>query len=138
MGSVLYTLCCGTVLHQGLSRRSFCLIWPSPPGFSCGSAAVQPVIYPGKALAQPFRKHGLGNRIVADLEAEIRKDPLITAIRLGCQVNNDNAMRFWQRCGYRIIGPPTLYPEQTIGCLLEKQVEQQILQWCGFITPAPL
>jgi ribosomal protein S18 acetylase RimI-like enzyme len=73
-------------------------------------------------IAQPFRSHGLGKRIVAELEVIIRKDPLITAIRLGCQVTNLGAMRFWQRCGYRMIGPPTLYPDQTIGRLMEKPV----------------
>jgi len=73
-------------------------------------------------IAQPFRGQGLGYQIVADLEAHIRKAPLITAIRMGCQVNNEGGMRFWQRCGYRVIGPPTLYPDQTTGCLLEKQV----------------
>ena len=73
-------------------------------------------------IAQPFRAHGLGNRIVAGLETEIRKDPQVSAIRLGVQVNNPAALRFWQRCGYRIIRPPNLLPDQTIGCLLEKQL----------------
>ena len=73
-------------------------------------------------IGKPFRSHGLGYRVVAELETEICKDPQITAIRLGCQVNNPGGGRFWQRCGYRIIGPPTQYPDQTTGCLFEKLV----------------
>jgi ribosomal protein S18 acetylase RimI-like enzyme len=73
-------------------------------------------------IGQPFRSHGLGNRIVAELEEIIRKDPLITAIRLGCQINNSGGIRFWQRCGYRIIGPAEHFPDQTSGYPFEKLV----------------
>jgi ribosomal protein S18 acetylase RimI-like enzyme len=73
-------------------------------------------------IAKPFRGRGLGNQIVADLEAEICEDPLITVIRTGCQVNNPNGIRFWQRCGYRIIGQAVSYPDQTTAYPLEKLV----------------
>ena len=73
-------------------------------------------------IAKPLRGHGLGNRIVADLEAVICKDPEITAIRLGCQVNNPGGMRFWQHCGYRIIGPAEHFPDQTTAYPFEKLV----------------
>ncbi len=110
----------------------FCGIYLCPSDEMIGVADYIPSGFEGNRqhafiellmIAQPFRSLGLGKRIVAGLEAEICKDPLITAIRLGCQVNNYSGMRFWQRCGYRIIGPPTQYPDQTTGCLLEKQVE---------------
>jgi ribosomal protein S18 acetylase RimI-like enzyme len=78
-------------------------------------------------IAQPFRGRGLGERIVDELEALIRKDPLITVIRLGCQINNPGGLRFWQRCGYRITGPAVRYPDQTTGYPLEKLVDRQIL-----------
>ena len=72
-------------------------------------------------IARPFRGRGLGKQIVADLEAEIRKDPRVSAIRLGVQVNNPGALRFWQHCGYQIIRPAELQPDQTIAFLMEKQ-----------------
>ena len=73
-------------------------------------------------IARPFRSLGLGRRVVADLEAEVHKVHGVTAMRLGCQVNNFDGMRFWKRCGYRIIRAPKLFPDQTVGCLMEKQV----------------
>jgi len=72
-------------------------------------------------IAWPFRSHGLGSQIVTDLETEIRKNPQVNTIRLGVQVNNPGALRFWQRCGYRIIRPAELQPDQTVACLMEKR-----------------
>ncbi len=118
-------------LSQG-AGGIFCGIYLCPSDEMIGVADYIPSGFEGNRqhafiellmIAQPFRSLGLGKRIVAGIEAEICKDPLITAIRLGCQVNNYSGLRFWQRCGYRIIGPPTLYPDQTTGCLLEKPVE---------------
>jgi len=71
-------------------------------------------------IALHFRGQGLGSQIVADLEEEILKDPQIRAIRLGVQENNPGALRFWQRCGYSIIRPAELMPDQTIAYLMEK------------------
>ena len=73
-------------------------------------------------IGQPFRSHGLGYRVVAELEEIIRKDPQISAIRVGCQVNNPGGIRFWQRCGYRITGPAVSYPDQTTAYPFEKLV----------------
>jgi GNAT superfamily N-acetyltransferase len=73
-------------------------------------------------IAKPFRGRGLGKQIVADLEAEICEDALITVIRTGCQINNPGGIRFWQRCGYRITGPAVDYPDQTTAYPMEKLV----------------
>jgi ribosomal protein S18 acetylase RimI-like enzyme len=109
----------------------FCGIYLSPSDEMVGVADYIPCGFEGNRqhafiellmIAQPFRCKGLGYRVVDGLEVIIRKDPQITAIRLGCQVNNPGGMSFWQRCGYLIIGPPTQYPDQTVGCLLEKLV----------------
>jgi len=117
-----------------LSERGggiFCGIYLYPSGEMIGVADYIPSGFEGNRqhafiellmIAQPFRGHGLGNRIVAGLEAEICKDPLITVIRTGCQVNNPNGIRFWQRCGYRIIGQAVSYPDQTTAYPLEKLV----------------
>jgi hypothetical protein len=50
---------------------------------------------------------------VAAIEAEIRKDTHIHTIFSGVQVNNPQAIQFWQRQGYQIISGPTLMPDQT-------------------------
>ena len=64
-------------------------------------------------IAAPFRKQGIGQVIVEAVEHEIRKNPEITTVRLGVQVNNPQAVRFWQRNGYQIISGPKLMPDQT-------------------------
>lgn len=64
-------------------------------------------------IAAPFRGQGLGAAIVAAVEKEIMKDTRITAIRSGVQVNNPQAIRFWQSRGYRIVSGPQLMPDQT-------------------------
>ena len=74
-------------------------------------------------IAKPFRGHGLGSRVVAEIEAEIRKDPQVKTIRSGVQDNNLAAIRFWRRCGYNIIGPAEHFPDQTSGYPTEKQLE---------------
>lgn len=64
-------------------------------------------------LAAPFRSRGIGQAVVAAVEAEIQKDAQIRAIFLGAQVNNPQAVQFWQRQGYRIVSGPKLMPDQT-------------------------
>ena len=64
-------------------------------------------------IAAPFRKQGIGGLIVAAIEDEIRKDPGIKTILAGVQVNNPQAIWFWQRNGYQIVSGPKLMPDQT-------------------------
>ena len=64
-------------------------------------------------IAAPFRKLGIGQTIVETIENEIKKDMVITTIRAGVQVNNPQAIRFWQRNGYQIVSGPKLMPDQT-------------------------
>ena len=64
-------------------------------------------------IAAPFRKQGIGAAVVEAVEKEIRKDTGITTILSGVQVNNPQAIKFWQRQGYRIVSGPTLFPDQT-------------------------
>ena len=54
-------------------------------------------------IAQPYRNSGLGSAVVAQVEAEIRRNPEVTAILAGVQVNNSAAVRFWQKMGYWIV-----------------------------------
>jgi ribosomal protein S18 acetylase RimI-like enzyme len=71
-------------------------------------------------IATPFRKQGIGNAVVAAIEGEIRNDARVTTILAGVQVNNPQAIRFWQRNGYRIVSKPKRYPDQTIAVDLRK------------------
>ena len=64
-------------------------------------------------IAWPFRKHGIGNAVVEAVEKEIRKDAKVNKILSGVQVNNPQAIQFWQRNGYRIVSEPKLRADQT-------------------------
>ena len=75
-------------------------------------------------IAAPFRKQGLGAAVVEAIEAEIRKAPQITAIHSGVQVNNPQAIQFWQRQGYRIVSGPKLHPDQTTAFDLHKDFDR--------------
>ncbi len=71
-------------------------------------------------IAAPFRRQGTGTTIVKLIENEIRKDAQVTAILTAVQVNNPQALRFWQKNGYRIVGVPELQPDQTTTFRLQK------------------
>lgn len=73
-------------------------------------------------IAQPYRGQGLGAAVVADVEAKIRRNPDITTILSGVQVNNPAAARFWQRRGYRIVSEPEVMPDTTTAVRLRKDL----------------
>lgn len=73
-------------------------------------------------IARPFRVQGVGKAVVERIEQVIRKDPRITTILSGVQVNNPHAIRFWERNGYRIVSEPELLPDHTIAVRLRKDL----------------
>jgi ribosomal protein S18 acetylase RimI-like enzyme len=73
-------------------------------------------------IASPFRDKGIGKAVVKAVENEIRKDTQITVIFSGVQVNNPEAIRFWQRNGYCIASEPKLHPDQTTAVDLRKDL----------------
>jgi RimJ/RimL family protein N-acetyltransferase len=75
-------------------------------------------------LAKNFRNQGLGSKVLERVESEIRKDPDVTRIQAGAQVNNPGAIRFWQARGYRIISGPERMKDQTTVYHLEKKLKQ--------------
>jgi ribosomal protein S18 acetylase RimI-like enzyme len=75
-------------------------------------------------IAAPFRNQGIGAAVVEAVEAEVGKDARITAILSGVQVNNPQAIQFWQRQGYRIVSGPKLHPDQTTAFDLRKDLGQ--------------
>jgi cytidine deaminase len=64
-------------------------------------------------IAAPFRNQGIGQAILEAIENEIKKDAEIRTIRAGVQVNNPQAIWFWQKKGYQIVSGPKLMPDQT-------------------------
>jgi ribosomal protein S18 acetylase RimI-like enzyme len=75
-------------------------------------------------IAASFRQQGIGKAVVEAIEAEIKKDDRVTAILAGVQVNNPEAIQFWQRRGYRIVGGPERMPDQTTVFHLRKDLDQ--------------
>lgn len=75
-------------------------------------------------IAASFRKQGIGQAIVEAVENEIRKDPQVSTILSGVQVNNPQAEQFWHRHGYRIVSGPTLMPDQTTVFDLRKDLHR--------------
>ena len=73
-------------------------------------------------IAAPFRQRGIGKAVVEAIEQEIKKDPQITVILSGVQVNNPRAVQFWQSNGYRIVSGPELMPDQTTVFGLRKEI----------------
>lgn len=73
-------------------------------------------------ISLPYRKKGLGTEVVHAVEKEIRKNPLITAILSGVQVNNTMAIEFWVKLGYKIISEPELLDDGTTVFRLKKDI----------------
>jgi ribosomal protein S18 acetylase RimI-like enzyme len=76
-------------------------------------------------IAAPYRNQGVGQAVVALIEDEIERNPQITAIFSGVQVNNPQAVRFWQKNGYRIVGRPELQPDGTTTFRLHKECNRR-------------
>jgi ribosomal protein S18 acetylase RimI-like enzyme len=73
-------------------------------------------------IAKPFRRRGLGQALVAWVEQVICQNAQVQSILLGVQVNNPDALRFWQRCGYAIARGAELQPDGTTSYLMRKPV----------------
>lgn len=73
-------------------------------------------------IAASFRKQGIGNAVVEAIENEIRKDAQVSTILSGVQINNPQAVKFWQRHGYQIVSGPELMPDQTTAFGLRKDL----------------
>lgn len=110
----------------------FCGIY-APDGRIIGVLDFVPSGYKGNPMhaflellmiAAPFRKQGVGKAVVDAFENEIRKDPQVSTILSGVQVNNPKAMHFWQRQGYRIVSEPKLYADQTTAVDLRKDLDR--------------
>jgi RimJ/RimL family protein N-acetyltransferase len=73
-------------------------------------------------IALQYRNQGIGIETVRLVEREIQKDTTITEIRSGVQVNNPQAIQFWENNGYKIVSKPELLPDTTTVFRLSKKL----------------
>jgi ribosomal protein S18 acetylase RimI-like enzyme len=108
----------------------FCGIY-DPTGNMLGVVDFVPGEFEGKAdtaflsllmIALQYRNQGIGIETVRLVEREIQKDTTITEIRSGVQVNNPQAIQFWQKNGYKIVSKPELLPDTTTVFHLSKKL----------------
>ncbi|HMN62099.1 MAG TPA: GNAT family N-acetyltransferase [Anaerolinea sp.] len=72
-------------------------------------------------IAREQRGLGLGARVLADVEARLRRQG-VTRICGGVQVNNPQAVRFWQAHGFEISLQARLQEDGTTTCDIEKHL----------------
>jgi len=64
-------------------------------------------------ISAPYRQRGIGTEVVRCIEKEIHRNSRITTILSSVQVNNPDAIKFWQKNDYKIISGPELRPDKT-------------------------
>jgi GNAT superfamily N-acetyltransferase len=70
-------------------------------------------------IAAPARGQGVGAQAVAWLENELQRAG-IRSLEAAVQVNNPDAIRFWQNQGFMLFGLPEPQPDGTVTYPLEK------------------
>jgi len=75
-------------------------------------------------IATPFRRQGIGDSVLKAVEEKIQKDAQVKSIFAGVQVNNPQAVKFWQRHGYQIVSGPDHMPDQTTVFGLRKELSK--------------
>lgn len=73
-------------------------------------------------IARAFRGQGIGEAVVAALEAHLHTDPVLKVISSDVQVNNPRAIKFWQSQGYRIVSGPIDHSDGTTAFDLRKDL----------------
>lgn len=79
-------------------------------------------------IGAPYRRRGLGKAVLAALEDDLRRQALeagrgpLRSIEASVQVNNPEALRFWQREGFGIISAPALQPDGTTSVDMRKEL----------------
>ncbi len=77
-------------------------------------------------IAAPYRGHGLGKMAVDWLLLHGFSDKAaLKRLYAAVQANNPDAIRFWQRMGFRITGPAALQPDNTVTYPLEAIIQPE-------------
>ena len=89
--------------------------------FSAWPAGTMFAIWLGELISEyGIRGQGLGSRVLAVMEQGLL-DRGVRRICAGVQINNPNALRFWQAHGFRICSGPIQYPDGTTAVDLVKE-----------------
>ena len=51
----------------------------------------------------PYRRHGIGTKMVEHVEKIVKKDGKFTSVFLHVQINNDSAIEFYKKFGFSIV-----------------------------------
>jgi GNAT superfamily N-acetyltransferase len=111
------------------NRGIFLCIW-LPDGVPAGVADYVPAGFEGLAqcafiellmIGRPWRGRGLGTAVLKQIEQRVWGAAGVTTLRLGVQVNNPQAINFWEVQGFSRIGGPTPQPDGTVAYLYEKK-----------------
>jgi ribosomal protein S18 acetylase RimI-like enzyme len=73
-------------------------------------------------IAQGCRGRGIGSRVLEFVEGRMR-EKLASTVETAVQVNNEPAIRFWQRHGYEVAGGPIANPDGTTVHSLRKGID---------------
>ena len=73
-------------------------------------------------IAAPYRRRGIGHQVIRQIEVEFQKNGQVRTIITAVQVNNPQALRFWQKNGYRIVCGPEMQPDTTVTSQLRKNL----------------
>ncbi len=75
-------------------------------------------------IAAPQRGRGLGEQAVYWLVSTLGGEAGLLKLCAAVQVNNPNAMRFWQHMGFHITGPAERQPDSTITYPIEAIIKR--------------
>jgi GNAT superfamily N-acetyltransferase len=119
--------------HSRLQGGLYCLILDSI-GQTIGVIDYLPSHFEGNPeqafiallmIAAPFRRRGLGHQVLSQIENLIQENDQIRGINTAVQVNNPDALCFWQKNGYAIISGPEVQPDTTITYRLQKGIKNE-------------
>ncbi len=75
-------------------------------------------------ITPPYRQKGIGGAVIDQVEKEICAKGRVRSILCGVQVNNPDAIRFWQKKGYKIVSGPQKRPDKTTVYNLRKDINR--------------
>ena len=71
-----------------------------------------------------YQRKGIGGEVLGRIEKEICAHARIRSILCSVQVNNPDAIRFWEKQSYKIFDGPELRPDKTTVYHLRKEIER--------------
>jgi len=75
-------------------------------------------------IIPPYRRKGIGGEVIGHIEKEICAKGRVKAIIGTLHVNNPDAIRFWQKHGYKVVGGPEVSPGKSTVYRLRKEIQQ--------------